>query len=171
MTYPLVSADSVYLLKQQEQIATIISQIEMAKSKIWSSYFIAALSANEVNHTRIKEIMDALGRAVNRGVDVRFIIGDFEDQVDGFNVNLIAARYLHSIGVPVKLFNHPYKDSTHSKEWIFDYDTQMVGSGNLTVGGLLKNNEIGLKVVSGPLNILLTERFESAWEQALTLNW
>ncbi len=168
-TYPLVNASSATLLKQQEQIANLLIQVEKAKTRIWASYFIVALSVYENHYERIKEILDALIRAHQRGVEVRMIVDDFRNIQDNFSVNNIAAKYLINKGVPVKRYQSDSKQSSHCKEWIIDDNIQITGSGNLTVGGLLRNNEMSLMVTSRDLNKLLSSRYQYLWEDAQTI--
>lgn len=142
-----------------------LAEIEMARHRIWACYFITSLGVNSDPVQVVRQIAQALIRAARRGVDVRLLIDDFEAE-DGYRINHVAARYLAEKGVAVRAFQSDRHQSTHSKYILVDDDIQIVGSGNLSHGGLAANLEMAMRVQSDDVLRWLGDRFLSAWSAA-----
>ena len=69
----------------------------------------------------------------------------------------------------MRIYENKRHVSTHSKYFLFDDDSQIVGSGNLTHGAVASNLEIALQVDSLDLMRWLGERFLKNWESAREL--
>ncbi len=162
----MVNATKADLLHGEDYIATILSAIEKAQKKIWSSFFIMSLTSETKHLERIKEIADTLVMAKARGIDVRIILSKFETGDFDFDINRVALAYLQEHGLQVKQYHDNYRTSSHCKDWIFDDDYQIAGSGNLSIGGLFNNMETAIIVQSTDLNVLLSERYLRIWENS-----
>ena len=166
---PLFDAEAVSLLIGGDIADVLMTEIEGARRRLWASYFIVALAVEADPDRRVRRLCDAFVRAARRGVDVRLLVDTFETPEAGYDVNLVAAHYLDERGVPVRIYQSERRSSTHSKYLLVDPNIQIVGSGNLTQGGLLTNLEMALRTESADLFKWLAQRFLRKWDAALVL--
>ncbi len=108
---------------------------------------------------RDDDIVDALGAAEARGVEVRLIVDEGLDEDTG----AIAAE-LHGDGVEIRLSGHLY---IHAKLMVIDGDQAIVGSQNFTPTSLDDNRELAFVATDA----LILERcdaiFERDWQRAI----
>jgi phosphatidylserine/phosphatidylglycerophosphate/cardiolipin synthase-like enzyme len=107
---------------------------------------------------RDPEIIDALGSAERRGVNVRLIVNEAldEDQQD-------TAAQLFGIGVEIRLASGLY---IHAKAMVIDGDRVVVGSQNFTATSLDHNRELAI-VLENPLLVSrCADVFERDWIRA-----
>lgn len=111
--------------------------------------------------------MEAIARARERGVTVRFILDSSTEGGLGVDAKLafaaldgltafytwrLAKRPLHPSGLPASL---------HAKCAVADRSRAIVGSANLTGAALNFNMELGLEVRNGPLPHQLANHFNA----------
>lgn len=161
---PLVDAERADLLQGEAYLSMVMSSIEKARERIWGSFFIMSLTSQTSNLSLIKALTDALIRAHQRGVTVKMILSEFESGDLEFDINQVAFAYLEHAGIEVRQFHSSYRSTSHCKDWIFDRDWQIAGSGNLSSGGLFNNMETALAIQSNELNQMLSSRFSGIWE-------
>lgn len=94
-------------------------------------------------------IVDLLAKTLSRGVQVKAVVNRLQEQPPDCVAALVAlARtYQH-----FRLFDYCHDDrdaDLHAKLMVFDRDTAIVGSSNLSKRGLVTNQELGL-VIRGP---------------------
>ncbi|MDA0591691.1 MAG: phospholipase D family protein [Planctomycetota bacterium] len=166
LVLPLFDADAAEFLAGPEIAQASLLAIEEARERIWGCFFLASVAVDHDPHRLVREICDALVRASRRGVDVRLLLDDFESSVDGLPTNEVTGHYLLRHGVAVRLYESERHVSTHSKYFLFDDDSQIVGSGNLTHGAVASNLEMALQVASPDLMRWLGERFLRNWDAA-----
>lgn len=166
---PFFSSEGTQLLQGESFRDVLFSEIELAQSRLWGCYFIVSVTVYSDPHQQIRDLCDGLIRAKQRGVDVRMIVEPTMLDEESFGINLVAAKYLLQQGVPVRLYADLYKPLTHSKTLVIDGKTQLVGSGNLTHGGLEINDELALRIVSVDLAHWLAERHLRNWSNAKEL--
>lgn len=92
----------------------------------------------------------AIGAAKNRGVTVRAILEDPEDE---------SIPYLQSLGIPVRIADTFY---LHSKLIIAD-EVAFVGSENMSFTSLTKNREVGALVFESVPFQTIKSQFETDW--------
>lgn len=153
------------LLCGSEIADATLAEIEASRTRLWGCYFITSIGLSSDPHQLVRQIAQSLVRATRRGVDVRLLIDDFEAD-DGYQINHVAYRYLTERGVPVRAYRSERHHSTHSKYLLVDDGTQIVGSGNLSHGGLTANLEMAVRVESPDLLRWLGDRFILSWDRS-----
>jgi phosphatidylserine/phosphatidylglycerophosphate/cardiolipin synthase-like enzyme len=159
---PLFGADRVDLLWSGDLLSGTISGVERANEHIQVAMFIMEVVADSEAHGRVRELLDAVARAAHRGVRTRLLVDDPRDEATGLGVNELAAQYLLAGGVEIR-YDVREGTSNHSKYILIDGVEAIVSSGNWSAGGLLRNVEAGVRVVSEPLCRLLASRFDRDW--------
>ncbi len=104
----------------------------------------------EVMYVSETSIRDAIGAAKNRGVSVRIIINEPEDD---------SVTYFKSLGIPVKV---PETFYLHAKLIIAD-DVAFVGSVNMSFTSLEKNREVGALAFEPTTFAPIKQQFEADW--------
>lgn len=104
----------------------------------------------EVMYVSETSIRDAIGAAKNRGVSVRIIINEPEDD---------SVTYFKSLGIPVKV---PETFYLHAKLIIAD-DVAFVGSVNMSFTSLAKNREVGALAFEPTTFAPIKQQFEADW--------
>ena len=159
---PLLEAERVDLLWSGDVLSAVVAGVERADERIDVAMFILEVVAASEAHNRVRELLDAIARAARRGVRVRVLIDDPRDEATRLVINELAAQYLLASGVEVR-YDLREEASNHSKFVLIDSAETIVGSGNWSAGGLLRNLEAGVRVVSPPLGRLLGFRFDRDW--------
>jgi len=162
---PLFRADGCQIVQGDDLAAVAIDEAERARIRLWVSMFLVGLSAADDLRLSVRFVLDAICRAVHRGVDVRVILDDFRFGPTGLRLNAPAAGYLADRGVAVRLWAGAPGQASHSKVLIGD-DTVVCGSGNWTPGGFDRNSELALRVRSADLAADLATRFGAGWAEA-----
>lgn len=164
MKLPAYRVDNATPLFSREYLPYLLSQIDEAHSRIWASIFIvdARLYADPIR--AVRTIIDRLGYAKWRGVDVRIIVGVSQQVPDIFVSNHTSAFALQKSGVDVRLFDSPNNQTTHSKYVIFDDAVSIVGSHNWTHDAFYLNIESSVAITSLDLVRSLVSEFETNWE-------
>lgn len=169
LNLPLFDAgDAEFLIGPQIAEASLLA-IEEATDRIWGCFFLASVAVDHDPQRIVRALCEALTRAHHRGVDVRLLLDDFESSTDGLPTNEVTGQFLKRSGVAVRLYKSDRHNSTHSKYFLFDDGSQIVGSGNLTHGGLEANLEMAVQVDSPDLMRWLGERFLRNWSSGSDL--
>lgn len=118
---------------------------------------------------KVAEIVQALARAAQRGVDVRLVLETGEE--GGGPLKVGAARAFADLGESVGFYEWPTaerpempnggKASMHAKAAVADEHTALVGSANLTGFGIGSNMELGLLITGGPVPRRLARHFRA----------
>lgn len=103
----------------------------------------------EIMYLSEDTVREAIGAATQRGVDVRVILGDRQDD---------AVPYLRGLGITVKFPSF----SLHSKLIVAD-GVAFVGSENMSLTSLTKNREVGVLVFEPAAAAVITTQFETDW--------
>jgi cardiolipin synthase len=111
---------------------------------------------------RDTEILDALERAVERGVRVRLIMNASLDPADEEAVALLVSG-----GVEVRLTNTLY---IHSKAMIIDGDAALIGSINYSMTSLDRNREIAMRIQEPALVTRVAAVYERDWTRAVPVD-
>lgn len=94
-------------------------------------------------HSGTREVRSDLKRLIDSGVTVTIIFGD-----DFHLTQSVALRSLMKIGCELRLYAGETRAGYHPKLWIIDHTdgsrTVLVGSSNLSYGGLFANAEAGV---------------------------
>ncbi len=144
----------------------MLADIERANQRLWMSMFLVSLAPNDPRSS-VRYILDALVRAEHRRVDVRILMDNFSMGPEEYRPNMVAAGYLADRGVSVRVYIHPRRRVSHSKFLIVDERAIIVGSANLTPGGVDNNSELALRVRSPQMARELARRFQAGWDEAI----
>ncbi|MGE4029907.1 MAG: phospholipase D family protein [Thermoleophilia bacterium] len=160
---PNYPCDGLWLVAGREFREVILGEIERARSQLFASFFLISLLAAEERGT-VRSILDAFVRARRRYVDVRVIVDDFVLGPNRARANAAACGYLTENDVAVRVFEGGRGRASHSKYLLRDERYAVVGSGNLTPGGLDRNSELALRVDSTDFTRDLSQRFLEGWQ-------
>lgn len=106
---------------------------------------------------RVREVVEALHQAANRGIEIRLILDGGTEAARAFEVS---ERIVHYTWPPTLLPEHdPGHASLHAKAAIADDRLAFVTSANLTEYALDRNMELGLLVRGGAVPKLLSHHF------------
>lgn len=166
---PVLALEGVSALQGADHAEALLAAVEHATRRLWWSMFLVGLDPVADVDGRVRELLHAVVRAAARGVDVRVLVDDFRTSPDRIDVNLAAVRYLDGRQVPVRRYAPPTDRASHSKLVLVDGDLAIVGSGNLTPGGLGHNDELAVRVRSVDACRDLAERFRRGWDEAAPL--
>lgn len=161
-------AEEVAALAGSALREALLADAERAATRLWASVFLVGLVPRP--QPTVRAVLDAFVRASRRGVDVRLLVDDFRSGPEQVRANAVAARYLTARGVDVRVYEGKSRSggadrASHSKYLVVDESAVIVGSANLTPGGLDDNAELSLRVRSPDLARELARRFELGWAE------
>lgn len=151
----------IIILKDEEFRSAVLSSISGASKEILiTTYKIDYTGRLSTRH--INAIVEALGRAVKRGVRVKCLLNMDQENSQIGRINMRADGLLTEKGIQVK--TGPPGRTFHAKIIIIDGSTAFVGSHNLSESSICRNFEVSLmitdvKEVQDLRNILI-----SKWE-------
>ena len=135
----------VMLLGNSDFFDVLLDSIKKAKKSIDLSMFVFKTSKYSSNRANI--IMNALGSAAERGLNVSLIMEKGRKESDSVTIeNKKTAQILIKKGVSVR-FDIPEK-RTHTKTIVIDDRYVFIGSHNFTHSALKYNNELSVKIDS-----------------------
>lgn len=111
----------------------VVTAIDAAEKAVWIQVYMLTDPA----------VMDALGRAAERGLDVRVLLEDNPAQPGGTRINQETARLLAERGVRIG-WTDPRFVYTHAKTMLIDGNVAYVLTYNLTRAGADGNREFGV---------------------------
>lgn len=163
MTTALYTLDGAVAVNPGDYLPLLLESIGQARRRFWASIFIVdpRLAADPSLHVR--GVLDALGYAAWRGVDVRLLLGR-SDTRDIAIANQTAAWRLVARGVPVRSFDEA--GGTHSKYFLADDDLLVLGSHNWGEEAFLRHVNTAVALRSAELNGQLATKFEHHWQLA-----
>lgn len=138
--------------------------------KNWLDYFLAELnetkSAYLISPFVTRNIVDHLLKngSANIKLITRFNLNDFRSKVS----SLSALKTLVERGAEIKGIKN-----LHSKIYLFDNKSVIIGSANFTSGGFFNNYEYGIKTTDNNTIIKTATYFNNLWnlsQEILTLN-
>jgi phosphatidylserine/phosphatidylglycerophosphate/cardiolipin synthase-like enzyme len=114
----------------------------------------------------VRGLCHALGEATWRGLDVRVVLNRFLVGDPPLDVNRVAQRFLHRLGVKTRTYSvteESQRKFIHSKIMLFDDRVVVVGSHNWTANAFNNNHEVSVAVESRDLALRLGQTFERWW--------
>ncbi len=143
---PVFKPKAVFFLPNDTFFDMLRDKINTAQSEIVISMFLFKTVGDPTYRPDI--ILDELGKAVRRGVNVKVILemGPKEKRSRVDEDNLRTAVKLMEKGV--KVYFDPPNVSTHGKIAVIDRKYVFIGSHNFTQSGLLYNNEASVMIIS-----------------------
>ncbi|MDT8318338.1 MAG: phospholipase D-like domain-containing protein [bacterium] len=138
----------VMLLGNSDFFDILLDSINKARKSISVSMFVFKTSQYSSNRANI--IMDALGRAAEKGLSVSLVMEKGGRESDSVTLdNKKTAQILAKKGVKVR-FDIPEK-RTHTKTIVIDERYVFIGSHNFTHSALKYNNELSVMIDSATL--------------------
>lgn len=137
------SSCTVTPLMNKEFFPVLLKTVDEARDEI----FIAVFSFKAGGHAGSypDRLLDHLGRAAERGVDVKVILEDSVDPADSLSrQNLKTKNLLEKRGV--KVYMDSPKKTTHTKLVVVDQRLVFTGSHNFTTAALKHNNEMSVLI-------------------------
>jgi len=138
------SKGEIFLLENQNYVRVLTAKIIEAKSSIRIVTFLFKTSANPHNYAT--QLLEKLGQAVRRGVDVEIVLELSDYNLSLNEDNRFTLERLKEEGVKVR-FDDIGKQ-THTKLAIIDGRFTFIGSHNLSHSALYINNELSLMIDS-----------------------
>jgi phosphatidylserine/phosphatidylglycerophosphate/cardiolipin synthase-like enzyme len=102
-------------------------------------------------------VLDALGAATRRGVQLRALLDPTQPQ------NAAAMAQLTAVGAAVRFYTQAGDELLHAKLGIFDAAVVLFGSCNWSRSGFTKNHELDLLVREPALALAFIRRLEQDW--------
>ena len=143
---PAFRPRSAVFLSNDEYFNMLRNKINSAQSEIVITMFLFKTYDDPTKRPDI--ILDELGKAARRGVNVKVILelGPKEKRAELDEDNMKTAMKL--IDENVKVYFDPPNVTTHCKIAVIDRKYVFIGSHNFTQSGLLYNNEASVMVIS-----------------------
>lgn len=129
----------------------LVQRIDAAKKTIHISSF----------ETDLNDVANALIRAKERGVDVRWITDDESGIEADTKPGRGQFKMLKAAGIP--LIDDERGALMHNKFWIFDGQIVWSGSTNITVSGMFEQNNNTIVIQSPELAAIYERQFEEMW--------
>ncbi len=146
---PVFKPQAVVFLPNDTYFDVLREKINSAQKEIVISMFLFKTTGPPVYRPNI--LVEELGKAVRRGVDVKVILemGPKEKRSRVDEDNLRTAVKL--IEKNIKVYFDPPNVDSHAKIVVIDRKYVFIGSHNFTQSGLLYNNEASVMIVSPKL--------------------
>ncbi|RLF23279.1 MAG: hypothetical protein DRN15_06775 [Thermoprotei archaeon] len=151
-----------YALVDAEYYTSLLNYIERANRSIAVMMYMIKYDVDEPNDP-VNTLIDALGRAVKRGVVVRVVIDDVT--LDEFPQTI---EFMKSHGILVRL-DESSAIRTHVKLVIIDGYVVFIGSHNWTESGLMYNHEVTAVIISRSFATKLVQFFEDVWSKGRSI--
>lgn len=165
-TYIAREINEIWPLRNHDYYIFLLSAISQAKKRIWGNIFIIDVTVSSDQRLFVRKLINSLGFAKWRGVDVRIIVGKSESTPDIQIANTTSAQYMKLCNIDVKSFYNPKNQSTHSKYIIFDSEIIVLGSHNWTHGGFANHIEDSVAIRSLGLCKNLEVEFQNIWNSS-----
>jgi phosphatidylserine/phosphatidylglycerophosphate/cardiolipin synthase-like enzyme len=131
--------------------AALIAKIDAAQKTIHIASF----------ETDIIDVANALIRAKERGVDVRWITDDESGLMADTKPGHGQFALMKKAGIPV--IDDKRGALMHDKFWLFDGQTVWSGSTNVTISGMFEQNNNVIVIESAELAAIYERQFEDMW--------
>lgn len=134
------------LIPVRQTAQTLCELIEEAKKRLFIVSFVAY---------KADQIIDAIKRAINRGVDVRFLIADTTsiDSIGNLKNDLPSVKFY--------VWKPDNKGAVHAKCAVADESTALITSANLTENAMEFNMELGVLIRGGLTPKKVADHFEA----------
>jgi len=141
--------------------SAVISLLDHAEASVHVACYRMSYYAGFQGSTA-NELIAAVVRAANRGLDVRVFLDDCSFYSDSAEANLLTAIFLSQQGVPVR-FDAP-EDTMHAKMLVIDGKHAVVGSTNWNYYALERNHESSVALLAMPeVSSTFDALFEELW--------
>ena len=146
----------VFPLVDRDYLSALLKYIDKAATSIYVIMYVVKYDPYE-HDDPVNQILNALVRAHQRGVDVKVVVDD--ETYESYRQTI---EFLKSHGIPVKL-DESASVRTHAKLIIIDGRVVFIGSHNWTESALSYNHETSVLIESKELAKKLKEYFQNIW--------
>lgn len=116
----------------------------------------------KTSHKLFLETWNALRQAIINGVETRVILENWNESNPQHLENLKVKTALESYGAQVKLAKKGV--CMHSKTWLIDNKTLIIGSHNSTEAGLMRTKNLSIMVQQASAIKQYRDYFQSEWD-------
>jgi phosphatidylserine/phosphatidylglycerophosphate/cardiolipin synthase-like enzyme len=149
--FSISSSSSVEVLNDGDLFPTLLKEINSADESV---HLIVFEIDNDDDPT--KELIDALVRAKEKGVDVKIVTdGALFNHKENYD-------YLVNLGLDVKSDTNELV--THNKLVIIDSEKVIVGSSNWSYHSLVKNHESNVLITNSSIANEFEDYFQEVWD-------
>jgi len=163
-----MNVNSIIPLKNEDYFIMLYDLLSKAKKRVWINMFLINMNYYEDESMRIRYLLDQIIEQNTLNLDVKFLIGEFED-IDNRIIrvaNETSARYLLKYSVNVKFFQHRYKSSSHAKYVIIDDEELVLGSHNFSSRSVTDGLDDSVYLKSLEMAKALSKDFMFSWNSA-----
>jgi phosphatidylserine/phosphatidylglycerophosphate/cardiolipin synthase-like enzyme len=157
--------DSIVLLPDEKYLYGLLGRIRHASSRIWACIFIVDITMATDRNYLVRTVFGELRSAVDRGVDVRLLVGRSEN-IFIEQANRASYRFARVLGIPARLYGGEPR-TLHAKYVVIDDDV-LLGSHNWEnlafERGLAREDSVLVR--SASVRDLIVPRFERLWKHA-----
>jgi HKD family nuclease len=126
----------------EQTLGDVIKNLLTSESPLYGRvWFVSAF----VNHRALLHILPDIKAALGKGVEIHFICG-----IDHHSTTTEALQEILALGVESYIVHNPRPGHTfHPKIYLFESDEEadlIIGSNNLTEGGIFSNYEIAIRL-------------------------
>ena len=148
-----------------DQLPRLLSRLK-ERLRICAYELNPTLSPTQPAHQPLVPQLRAISKS---GIDCRIILATSSRTANVRINNTHAAHVLAACGWQVKLAKP--QPLHHCKIWLLDDYLAIVGSHNLTIGGLTKNREVSLGCQDAAIIAKLHQFFADTWNESTTAQY
>jgi phosphatidylserine/phosphatidylglycerophosphate/cardiolipin synthase-like enzyme len=155
-------------LRDADYFPFLHSQIVQAHRRIWVSMFTVNARHTRDARLHVRTLLHDLAAAVNRGVDVRVLIGaDAQSQSALQVANRVASGYLKALGVPARWHEGARRHASHAKCVVIDDECLIVGSHNWSPRALARGIDDSIAVRCEGIAVEAAAWFVRQWARGI----
>ena len=154
---------SARLLQNADYVDRLLTLIAGAKARFYAHVFLVDCRLQADAAKAVRRVIRALAAAVERGVEVKLLVGDSRTAPEISLANRTSAAYSHALGIPTRLVDVSGKTSTHCKYVIVDGEVFVTGSHNWEPRAFTAYIEDSVEVSSPALAAELEQAFKTEW--------
>lgn len=142
----------------------LLSKIKSARSSI--SVFVYVCRWIPLSRSDgVFLIVEALSNWFSPSRSLRFLYDYPVKHKPNYHANRFSALALRDLGFSVRFLNS--RSTQHSKVWIFDNDSIIIGSHNLVPSSVRNPNEVSLFIDNPSVVSFLSSKFNTLWASSV----
>jgi phosphatidylserine/phosphatidylglycerophosphate/cardiolipin synthase-like enzyme len=151
------------LLTEHNYMPRLHELVTAARASIDLAIYLIAPPRRD-RKSAITRTLDALAAAPARRVRCRLVIATPDRRHPDIALNSASCNYLTRAGWEIR--GADPRTTMHSKLWIFDCSTSILGSHNLSAASLVTNVDTSILIRSPQFAAQLSNRFAEIWKNA-----
>jgi phosphatidylserine/phosphatidylglycerophosphate/cardiolipin synthase-like enzyme len=139
-----------------------------ARKSILIQQFVIDPRPSEDKDSKVRQLLSALGDAVQRGVEVRVLLASvIVDTPYPIDINTPTAMYLRKRNVKIRSYVNELNEQMHTKSVVIDAKKVIVGSHNWTPNSFNNNIETSIVVNAADAALYMTNSFNKLWAKSI----